>query len=72
MYDLPRAVRAAIKDCRQLQKKYTSCEDQQVIATALDYAQNALRAKDKLKMVLAFEMVDQIKSANHPSAVLKK
>lgn len=72
MYDLEGAVRAAIKDCKRLQKKYKRVEDQRVIATALDYAENALHAKDKLKMVLAFEMVDQIKSAKRPSAVLSK
>jgi len=72
MHDLEGAVRAAIKDCKQLQKKHNDSEDQRVIATALDYAQRALRAKDKVQMVLAFEMVDQIKSAKRPSAVLKK
>jgi hypothetical protein len=72
MYDLEGAVRAAIKDCELLQKKYKGREDLGVVATALDYARNALRAKDKLKMVLAFEMVEQIKTAKRPSAVLKK
>jgi hypothetical protein len=72
MYDLEGAVRAAIKDCKQLQKKYKDDDDRRVIATALDYAQSALQAKDKLKMVLAFEMVHQIKAAKRPSAVLKK
>jgi hypothetical protein len=72
MYDLEGALRAAIKDCEELRQKFKDVKDLDVIATAQDYAENALRAKDKLKMILAFEMVDQIKNAKRPAAVLKK
>jgi hypothetical protein len=72
MYDLEGAVQAAITDCKRPRKKYTSREDLDVIATALDYAQNALRMIDKLKMVLTFEMVEQIKTAERPASILKK
>jgi hypothetical protein len=72
MYDLEGAVKAAMKDCKRLQKKHTDPEDQRVIAAALTYAEGALKAKDKAKMIVAFEMVDRIKTAKRPIDVLKK
>lgn len=72
MYDLEGAVKAAIKDCKQLQKKHKGAEDQRVIAIALTHAESALKAKDKVNMILAFEMVDQIKTVKRPIDALKK
>jgi hypothetical protein len=63
MLDLERAVRASIEDCKLLREKYNRAADQRVLATAIEYAENALSADDKIKMVLAFEMIDQIKNA---------
>jgi hypothetical protein len=71
MFDLEGAVKSAMKDCKRLQKKHKDAEDQRVIATALTYAESALKAKDKVRMILAFEMVDRIKIAKRPIDVLK-
>lgn len=71
MYDLEGAVRAAIKDCKRLKNAHPNVEDQGVIDTAFEYAKKALKAKDIAKMLVAFEMVDQIKNAERPSDLVK-
>jgi hypothetical protein len=71
MYDLEGAVRAAITDCKSLKKVHPDIEDQTVLDNTVEYAEKALKAKDIAKMLVAFEMVDQIKNAKRPSDLLK-
>ncbi|MCS3727225.1 hypothetical protein [Bradyrhizobium betae] len=56
MFDLERATRASIKDCKLLIKKYNDTADLRVLEAAISYAEAALPENDKLKMVLAFEV----------------
>ena len=71
MYDLEGAVKSAIEDCKRLKKTYPNNDDQGVLDTALEYVKKSLEAKDVAKMLVAFEMVDQIKNASRPADLLR-